>query len=109
MKTRFRIACLTALLSVLPLAHAAEDADAAALGQRLVAIDADPAANTLASLERLQARQAVQALETARSRARPAALEVAQWRVETAELAVRTELARREIERLDRDRADLLL
>ena len=105
---------VTALLFMLvllaaPQARAAEDSEAALLDQRLVAIDADASANGLAPLERLQARQAVQALATARARQRPGALRVAQWRVETAEIATRTELARREIARLERERTDLLL
>lgn len=108
MRLRTLTLCLAALCA-LPQAHAAEGQDAGSLGQRLVALDADPALSGLAPLERLQARQAVDALAAARSRSRAAALEVAQWRVETAELAARTGLARREIERLDRDRADLLL
>ena len=103
------VACLCLLLA-LPMVQAQDTPEVAALNQRLVAIDADPALGTLASLERMQARQAVQALAATRSsRQRPAALEVAQWRVETAEVAAQTEAARREIDRLDRERADLLL
>lgn len=110
MKTRLHFATCLSLLLALPMAHAQDNPEVAALNQRLVAIDADPALNTLASLERMQARQAVQALAATRSsRQRPAALEVAQWRVETAEVAAQTEAARREIDRLDRERADLLL
>lgn len=90
-------------------ALSADDPDAARLSQRLVAIDADAALNTFSAYERLQARQAVDALAAARGRKREPALQVARWRVETAELAVRTEANRREIERLDRDRGDLLL
>src|SRR5690606_4791647 len=86
MKISLRNAVCLSLLLALPLVHAAENPEAVALNGRLVAIEADPSTNALASLERLQARQAVQALATARSRARPAALEVAQWRVETAEV-----------------------
>src|SRR5690606_13234090 len=105
---------VTALLFMLvllaaPQARAADDSEAALLDQRLVAIDADASANGLAPLERLQARQAVQALATARARQRPGALRVAQWRVETAEIATRTAVARREIDRLERERTDLLL
>lgn len=110
MKTRLHFAACLSLLLALPMAHAQDNPEVAALNQRLVAIDADPALNSLASLERMQARQAVQALAATRSsRQRPAALEVAQWRVETAEVAAQTEAARREIDRLDRERADLLL
>ncbi len=105
---------VTAMLSMLvllsvPQARAAEDPGVASLDQRLVAIDADASTVGLASLERLQARQAVQALAEARARQRPGALLVAKWRVETAEIATRTAVARREIDRLERERADLLL
>ncbi|TWT18649.1 hypothetical protein FQY83_14835 [Luteimonas marina] len=103
------IACLSLLLA-LPLAHAADDPDVAQLSQRLVALDADASLGGLASLERLQARQAVEALDASRrSRQRPSILQVAQWRVETAEISARTEAARRDIDRLDRERSDLLL
>jgi outer membrane protein OmpA-like peptidoglycan-associated protein len=44
-----------------------------------------------------------------RSRDRGHALQIAQRRVETAELAARTEAARREVDRLDRDRSELLV
>ena len=99
----------TALLLAGSPVQAADDPDAARLSQRLVAIDADPTLGTFSAYERLQARQAVDALAAARGRKREPALQVAQWRVETAELAVRTAANRREIERLDRDRGDLLL
>lgn len=110
MKTRMRFAICLSVLLVMPMVQAQDsNPEVAGLTQRLVAIDADPALNTLASLERMQARQAVQALAAARSRQRPVALDIAQWRVETAEVAVQTEAARREIDRLDRERTDLLL
>ena len=89
--------------------HGSGDPDVERLAQRLLAIDADPARNNFANFERLQARQALEALETARSSQRDAALQVAQWRVETAEIAVNTEVIRREIDQLDRDRADLMV
>ena len=85
------------------------DPDVERLAQRLRAIDADPSRNNFANFERLQARQALEALEAARSSQRDAALQVAQWRVETAEIAVNTEVIRREIDQLDRDRADLMV
>ena len=85
------------------------DPDVDRLSQRLLAIDADPARNNFANFERLQARQALEALQSARSSQRDAALQVAQWRVETAEIAVNTEVIRREIDQLDRDRADLMV
>ncbi|MDH5835428.1 hypothetical protein [Luteimonas kalidii] len=98
-----------ALLLAWPPARAAEDPDVARLQQRLVAIDADMAFAGMAPLERLQARQAVDALAAARARQRASALQVAEWRVETAEIAARTDAARRAIDRLDRERTDLLL
>ncbi len=73
------------------------------------AIDADPQRNNFANYERLQARQALDALANARANQRDAALRVAEWRVETAELAAGTELIRREIDQLDRLRADLMV
>lgn len=109
MNARLRLAACLTLLLALPLARAADDSDLARLQQRLVALDADVALASLASLERLQARQALDALAAARSRQRPSALQVAEWRVETAEVAARTEATRREIDRLDRERSDLLL
>lgn len=98
---------MSALL--LPAARAAEDAEHARLSQRLVAIEADPARNGFAAYERLQAQQALAALASARGKQRADALQIAQWRVETAELAASTEAARREIDRLDRERSELLV
>jgi hypothetical protein len=100
------LAC--ALLAALPL-HAADDPDVLRLGQRLQAIDADAAASGLAPYERLQARHALDALAQARGKQRPEILQVAEWRVETAEIATRTELLRRDIEQLDRERNELML
>ena len=108
MSARVFAACLF-LCMALPQARAADAPDAAALNQRLVALDADAATAGLAPLERLQARNAVDALAAARARQRQGALLVAQWRVEAAEVATRTALARRELDRLERERADLLL
>ncbi|MDQ3523989.1 MAG: hypothetical protein M3451_02915 [Chloroflexota bacterium] len=100
---------LLLLALTLPAAHAADDPEHARLSQRLVAIEADPARNAVAAYERLQARQALDALASVRSRSRPDALQIAEWRVETAELAAVTEVARREIDRLERERSELLV
>lgn len=81
----------------------------ARLNQRLVTLDADARTSGLASYERLQARQAIDALAAARSRDQGSVLYVAERRVETAEISARTEAARREIERLDRERSELLV
>ena len=104
---RFVLA-LVLLLAAAP-AWAAEDPDWLHLSQRLQALDADPATSGLASYERLRARNALDALAQAGSRRRAEALEIARWRVETAETAARTEVVRREIDRLDRERSDLLV
>lgn len=99
---------LTLLLVALAPAALAQDAGAA-LSQRLVALDADPATTSVAAYERLQARQAVQALAAARGRARADAQYVAERRVEVAEVAARTEVIEREVDRLERERAELLV
>jgi hypothetical protein len=85
------------------------DPDAAPLQERLRNLDLDPQRNTLASYERLQARQAVEALIKAKRKQRQPALQIARIRVETAEVAVRTELARTELQRLEQERGELLV
>ena len=100
---------LPLLLLAAPLAHAADNPDVLRLSQRLQALDADPATGSVAAYERLQARQALDALAAARSSQRPAALRVAEQRVETAEIAARTAVTQREIDKLDRERSELLV
>lgn len=104
-------ATLAALL--LPGAAMAQSRDAEAasapLQARLRALDADPERGPLAAYERLRARQALEVLAGARSQDRADARQVAEWRVETAEIAAATELARRQIDRLDRERSELLV
>jgi hypothetical protein len=100
---------LAALLLAAPLAHAADNPDVLRLSQRLRALDADPATASMAAYERLQARQAVQVLGEASSSRRPVALKVAQARVEAAEVAAQTAVVQREIDRLDRERSELLV
>lgn len=97
------------LLAIVAVAHAADDADAARLSQRLQQIDNDLSLAGMASYERLQARQAIERLSTARSRDRENALYVAERRIETAEIAARTERGRLEVERLERERSELLV
>jgi hypothetical protein len=104
-----RIAAVALLGLAAAVAHAAGDSDHARLSQRLIAVEADPVRGTLAAYERLQARQALEALASARSRSRPDALQIAEWRVETAELAATAEAAGREIDRLERERGELLV
>lgn len=88
---------------------AAQDADVAALAQRIGALEAAPQGLSTAAYERLQARQAIDALASARNRERDAARYVAERRVLIAETAARTEAMQREIDRLDRERSDLLV
>ena len=105
-------ALLGAALGLASLSAQAQDSgnpDVERLSERMRAIDADPQRNNFANYERLQARQALDALANARANQRDAALRVAEWRVETAELAAGTELIRREIDQLDRLRADLMV
>lgn len=103
------LAALSAVFVAGP-AFAQDAADAAArLNQRLVAVDANAQFNGMAAYERLQARQAIAALAEAPSRERQAALYVAERRVEAAEIAARTQAMQREVERLDRERAELML
>lgn len=77
--------------------------------QRLQLLDADTRLNPFAQYERLQARQALAALATVKRRGLPAALAQAERRVGIAEQAARVEAARREIDRLERERAELLV
>lgn len=84
-------------------------ADAAGVAARLAALDADPALQGLAAYERLRARQSLDIALGARNREREAALAIARDRVAIAELSARTEATRREIDRLDRERSELLV
>lgn len=102
-------AVLAALLACgMTTAHA-QDADVARLSQQLVALDADAELGSLAAYERLQARQALDALAQARSSNRYGALYVAERRVRIAEVAARTQAMQRELDRLDRERSELLV
>lgn len=86
------------------------DDGSAPLQARLQALEADPERAPLAAYERLRARQALDALAGTRgAQAKADARQVAEWRVETAEIAAATGLARRQIDRLDRERSELLV
>lgn len=76
---------------------------------RLQAIAADPQLASFAAFERLRAQQAVEALAQSRRSKREAAEYLARRRVEIAELTARTEATRRDIDRLDRERSELLI
>ena len=82
---------------------------AATPDQRLLMLEADTRLNPFAQYERLQARQALAALETTSRRDLNAALVRAERRVTIAEQAARVEATRRDIDRLERERADLLV
>lgn len=103
-----RIVLAVVLAAVAPSGFA-QEAQVSRLSQQLAALDADPRLGSLAAYERLQARQALQRLAEARSGDRDAAQYVAERRVQQAETAARTEAMRRDIERLDRERSELLV
>ena len=104
----FRLAALVLVLAPLT-ALAAENPVVVQLNQRLGALQADPALAELAAYEKLQAQNAIAAFGKARRAQRETAQYVAERRVEIAEIAARTQAARREIDRLDRTRSELLV
>ena len=95
-------------LAALPVL-AAERPEVTALNQRLATLQSSPQLVEFAAYERLQAQQAVAVLAKARGRQRESALYIADRRVEIAETAARAESARREADRLDRTRSELLV
>jgi len=100
---------LAGALAAPALAVAADDPTVAQLGQRLLAIQANPDTTELAAYERLQAQQAIATLDNAKRRDKDLARYLAERRVEIAETAVRAKLAERESDRLQRTRSDLLI
>mgnify|MGYP001002277563 FL=1 len=101
---------LLSLATLPPLAMAAkDDPQADALNRRLATLQNDPQASDVARFERLQAQQSVAALSEAKRRDRDALLFLADRRVEIAERTARTALARRELDRLESTRNDLLI
>ena len=96
------------LLAALP-AWSAERPEVVALNQRLATLQADPQLIDFGAYERLQAQQAVAVLAKARGKQRETAQYVAERRVEIAETAARAESARREADRLERTRSELLV
>ncbi|MEA9659365.1 hypothetical protein [Xanthomonas campestris] len=98
------------LVTLPSLAMAAkDDPQADALTRRLAALQNDPQTSDLARYERLQAQQTVAALAEAKRRDRDELVFLAGRRVEIAELTARTALARRELDRLEGTRNDLLI
>ena len=103
---------LAAGLLALPMLAAAapvEDPAIAALNQRLTALQADMRTADVAAFERLQAQQAVAELAKARRKDIEQARYLAERRVAVAEISARTEVARREVEQLERTRSELLI
>jgi outer membrane protein OmpA-like peptidoglycan-associated protein len=90
-------------------AFAAENPVVVQLNQRLSRLQADPALAEFAAYEKLQAQHAVAAFDDARRSQRETLQYVAERRVEIAEIAARTQAARREADRLDRTRSELLV
>jgi hypothetical protein len=102
-------ACALICVLTAPAQAANPDPEIAPLQARLRNLDLDPQRNTLAAYERLQARQAVDVLLKAKKKQRPQALQIARLRVETAEVAVRSELARAQLQTLELERGELLV
>ena len=84
-------------------------AEAAAVAGRLQALEADSRLNAFAAYERLRAHQAVDAIPAAGKQDRINAARIAERRVSIAELAARTEATRRDIDRMERERSELLV
>ena len=103
------LAGLLGLALATQTAVAADNPVVVQLNQRLGALQADPALAELAAYEKLQAQNAIAAFGKARRAQRETAQYVAERRVEIAEIAARTQAARREIDRLDRTRSELLV
>ncbi|KAF1724623.1 hypothetical protein CSC76_13410 [Pseudoxanthomonas mexicana] len=103
------LAGLLGLALVTQAALAAENPVVVQLNQRLAALQADPDVAELAAYEKLQAQHAVTAFSKARRSQRETAQYVAERRVQIAEIAARAQAARREADRLDRTRSELLV
>ena len=103
------LAGLLGLALATQTALAAENPVVVQLDQRLAALQADPDLADLAAYEKLQAQHAVAAFSKARRSQRETAQYVAERRVQIAEIAARAQAARREADRLDRTRSELLV
>jgi outer membrane protein OmpA-like peptidoglycan-associated protein len=109
-RTKTRFAALGFALAMAPLAAiAADNPVVVQLNQRLAALQADPVLAEMAAYEKLQAQNAIAAFDKARRSQRETAQYLAERRVEIAEIASRTQAARRDADRLDRTRSELLV
>lgn len=104
-----RLSLALVLSLVAATAIAADNPVVAQLSQRLAALQSDPVLSEHAAYEKLQAQHAVAALDKGRRSQRETLQFVAERRVEIAEIAARTQAARREADRLDRTRSELLV
>lgn len=107
-RARIRFTAFALLLPALAL-QAADNPVVTQLNLRLSALQSDPALADVASYEKLQAQHAIAALDGSRRSQRETAQYVAERRVEIAETAARAQAARREADRLDRTRSELLV
>ena len=108
MKT-LRTLFVASVLALPLLAVAAEDPAVAVLNQRLATLQADMRTADVAAFERLQAQQAVAVLAKAKRKDIEQARYLAERRVAIAEISARTEVARREVDQLERTRSELLI
>jgi outer membrane protein OmpA-like peptidoglycan-associated protein len=109
-RMRIRPAALAVALALASsTAVAADNPVVVQLNQRLSALQADPALAELAAYEKLQAQHAITAFDKARRSQRETAQYIAERRVEIAEIAARTQATRRDADRLDRTRSELLV
>ncbi len=104
-----RLSLALVLSFVAATAIAADNPVVAQLSQRLAALQSDPVLSEHAAYEKLQAQHALAALDKGRRSQRDTLQFVAERRVEIAEIAARTQAARREADRLDRTRSELLV
>ena len=104
-----RIPVTLALLLGTAFGANAQDDAVAAMSQPQATLEANAEFSAVAALEKLQARQSIDVLANAHSRDRDSARYVAQRRVEIAEIAARSHVAQREVDRLDRERSELLV
>lgn len=108
-RMRMLSAALVLALTASSTATAADNPVVVQLNQRLSALQADPALAELAAYEKLQAQNAITAFDKARRSQRETAQYIAERRVEIAETAARAQAARRDADRLDRTRSELLV
>lgn len=103
------LAFLSLLLLVACASTPQRDLTVERLDASLAALESDPSIGELASLERLKARQALAAVRIADKTTRPGLVYLAERRLEIARVAAQAELARQQLQQLDRERDRILL